>query len=150
MYVIDATYFDERFLFHVITGRRYFSKSLLLPWDFLNRHIVAFFEKSVLKEVRILRYFHNKCTVLILMLMLSSKIKISILYLYIFEKLSQLTFFMITFFTLFYFLTVWHFSLRVFFFLFVEKLKNISESMFLHKTVDLNKAVLKKTMTTQE
>ena len=127
-YVIDATYFDERFLFHVITGRRYFSKSLSLPWDFLNRHIVVFFETSVLKEVRILRYFHNKCAVLILML--SSKIKISVLYLYILEKLSQLTFFMITFFTLFYFLTVSHFSLRVFLFFFLKNSKHLWKHVF--------------------
>ena len=30
VYVIDATCFDECFLIHVITGRRFFSKSLLL------------------------------------------------------------------------------------------------------------------------
>ena len=46
-----------------------------LLWDFFNRHIVVFFETSVLKEVRILRYLHNNSAVLILML--SYKIKLS-------------------------------------------------------------------------
>ena len=52
-----------------------FSKSLLLPWYFLNRHNVIFFETSVLEEVRILRYLHNNSALLILMP--SSKIKLS-------------------------------------------------------------------------
>ena len=41
------------------------SKGLSLFWDFFNRHIAVFFETSVLKEVRILHYFHNNNTVLI-------------------------------------------------------------------------------------
>ena len=75
VYVIDATCFDECFLFHVISGTRYFSKSLSLLWDFFNQ--MFFFETNVLKEVRALRYLHNNSAVLILMLMLSSKIKLS-------------------------------------------------------------------------
>ena len=54
-----------------------FPKSLSLLWDFFNRHIFIFFEISVLKEVRILRYLHNNSAVLILMLILSSKMKLS-------------------------------------------------------------------------
>ena len=42
------------FLFFMITGRHCFSCSLSLLWDFLKRHVAAFFEASVLKEVRIL------------------------------------------------------------------------------------------------
>ena len=52
-----------------------FSKSLSLLWDLFNRHFAFFFETSVLKEVRILRYLHNNSAVLILML--SYKIKLS-------------------------------------------------------------------------
>ena len=33
--------------------------------DFSNRHVVEFFEKSVLKEIRILRYLHINSTMLI-------------------------------------------------------------------------------------
>ena len=51
-----------------------FSKSLSLLWNFFNRHIVVFFEISVLKEVRILRYLHNNNAALILMLMLQNKV----------------------------------------------------------------------------
>ena len=36
----------------------FFCKSLSLLWDSFSRHIVAFFEKSVLKEVCTLRYLH--------------------------------------------------------------------------------------------
>ena len=61
-----------------------FSKSLSLLWGFFNRHIVVFFETSVLKEVRILRYLHNNSAVL----MLISKKSYPIPYLYILEKLS--------------------------------------------------------------
>ena len=79
---------------------------------FFNRHTVAFFETSVLKEVLILRYLHNISVVLILMLMLSSKKGYPILYLYILEKLSYVAdfFYDYVFYTL-YFLTVSHFSL---------------------------------------
>ena len=66
VYLIDTTCFDEYcFLFHVITRRHYFYKSLSLLWHFLNRHIVAFFETSVWKEIRILCYLHNNSAVLI-------------------------------------------------------------------------------------
>ena len=41
-----------------------FSKSLSLLWDLFNRHIVVFFETSVLKEVRILRFLYNNSAVL--------------------------------------------------------------------------------------
>ena len=110
VYVIDATCFDECFLFHVIAGRRYFFSEIVVTVRFFNRHIVAFFETSVLKEVRILRYLHNNSVVLILML--SSKKSYPIPYLYILEKLLYVAgFFTITFFTMFIFLTVLHFSL---------------------------------------
>ena len=42
-----------------------FSKSLSLLWDLFNRHIVVFFETSVWKEVRILRFLYNNSAVLI-------------------------------------------------------------------------------------
>ena len=54
-------------MFHEITLKLYFMKCIerkisqfILPFrDFFSRHIVAFFEASVLKEVCILRYLHN-------------------------------------------------------------------------------------------
>ena len=98
MYVIDATGFDECFLFHVMAGRRYFFSKFVVTVRFFSRHIVVFFETSVLKEVRILRYLRNNSAVLILMLMLSSKKSYRILCLNILEKLSELTFFLIIFF----------------------------------------------------
>ena len=62
-----------------------FPKSVSLLWNFFTRHVHFFFETSALKEVRILRYLHNKSAVLILMPMLSSKIKLSYTILYIFD-----------------------------------------------------------------
>ena len=117
VYVIDATCFDGCFLFHVIAGRRYFFSKFVVTVKFFSTailsFIVVFFKTSVLKEVLILRYLHNNSVVLTLMLMLSSTKSYRILYLYILEKhLYVADFFMITFFTLFIFLTAPHFSLQ--------------------------------------
>ena len=108
-----------------------------LLWDFFNRHIVVFFETSVLKEVRILRYLHNNSVVLILMLMLSSKKSYPILYLYILEKLSYVAdfFYDNVFYTLYFFNCSTLFFIKLFFFFW--KTQNISESMFLHNIVEL-------------
>ena len=59
MYVEDTTCFDECFLFHVVTERDFLQK---LVGDSFNRHIVAFFEKSVLKEVCILYISSTQCS----------------------------------------------------------------------------------------
>ena len=48
-----------------MTGSHFFCKTLSLFWDSFSRQIVAFFETSVLKEIRVLRYFHNKSAVFI-------------------------------------------------------------------------------------
>ena len=45
----------------------YFFIKVCRDWDFFNRHIVAFFETTVLKEVRILRYLLSNSSVSILM-----------------------------------------------------------------------------------
>ena len=118
VYVIDATCFDECFLFHVIAGRRYFFSEIVVTVRFFNRHIVAFFETSVLKEVRILRYLHNNSVVLILMLMLSSKKSYPILYLYILEKLLYVAgfFYDNVFYTLYLFNCSTLFFIKLFFF----------------------------------
>ena len=65
VYVVDTTCFDECFLFHLITGVIVFCKSLSLLWDSSSRHIVAFFETSVLRKVRILCYLNSNSAVLI-------------------------------------------------------------------------------------
>ena len=53
-FTVDTTCFDECFLFYLIIGSHCVCKSLsLLFKDFFSRHIVAFFELSVLIEVRI-------------------------------------------------------------------------------------------------
>ena len=62
VYVIDATCFDECFLFRVVLEGIIFDKSWSLLWNSLNRHIVAFFEASILKEVRILRILSPPCS----------------------------------------------------------------------------------------
>ena len=54
VYVIGTTCFDECFLFYVISGRHYFSWKFIVILILLKRHVAAFFEASVLKEVRIL------------------------------------------------------------------------------------------------
>ena len=54
VYVIGTTCFDECFLFYVISGRHYFSWKFIVILILLERHVPAFFEASVLKEVRIL------------------------------------------------------------------------------------------------
>ena len=66
VYVIDITCFDKCFLFHVINGRHcFFVKIYHYPKSFLNLHIVAFLETSVLKEVCSLNYLHNNSLILI-------------------------------------------------------------------------------------
>ena len=54
VYFIVTACFHKCFLFHVITGRHCFYKSLLISWGFFNRHVLALFEASNWKEVRIL------------------------------------------------------------------------------------------------
>ena len=55
VYVVGTTCFDECFLFYVITGRHYFSLKINFSLrDFFKGYVTAFFEGSVLKEVRIL------------------------------------------------------------------------------------------------
>ena len=54
VYVIATTYFDECFLLYVITGRHCFSWKFATTLRFFKHHAAAFFEASVLKEVRIL------------------------------------------------------------------------------------------------
>ena len=94
VYVIDATCFDECFLFHVIAGRCYFFQSLSSLWDFFNRKLSfslkqVFWKKSVFCAVSTRTVSTNTTTlVLILMLILSSKKSYPILYLYILVKLS--------------------------------------------------------------
>ena len=51
MCVAGTTFFNECFLFHVITGRHLFYR---YPEVFFNLHAVALFETSVLKEVCVL------------------------------------------------------------------------------------------------
>ena len=66
VYVIGITCFNQYFLFYVITGRHYFlQKVYLFSEGFSDNHAPVFFERSILKEVRILRYFHNNITVVI-------------------------------------------------------------------------------------
>ena len=72
--MLDSTCFDECFLFHVVTGRRYFSWKFVITVRFFQPPYCCFLWTSVLKEVHILRYLHNNNTVLILML--SSKIQL--------------------------------------------------------------------------
>ena len=54
VYVIGTTCFDECFSFYVITKRHYFSWKFIITLRLFKRHFAAFFEASVLKEVRIL------------------------------------------------------------------------------------------------
>ena len=75
--IVDATCFDECFLFHVITGKRYFFQQVIFTVRFFQPPYCRFLKASVLKEVRILYYLQNNAAVLILMVMLSSKIKLS-------------------------------------------------------------------------
>ena len=91
-----------------------------LLWNFFNRHIAVFFETSVLKEVRILRYLHNNSVVLILML--SSEKSYPILYLYMLEKLLYVAeFFNNVFYTFYFFNFSTLFFIKLF--SFFEKLK---------------------------
>ena len=53
--IIVIISFDECFLFYVINRKHFCYISLSFLWVFCNRHVITFFETSVLKEVRILR-----------------------------------------------------------------------------------------------
>ena len=54
LFIIDRTSFDECFLFYVITASSIFTQIYRYPEAYCNRHVAAFFETNVLKEVRIL------------------------------------------------------------------------------------------------
>ena len=66
VYVIGTTCFDECFCIPFDNW-----KTLLLikvcccPFSFFNRHVLAFFETRVLKEVRFLHYLRNNSAILI-------------------------------------------------------------------------------------
>ena len=115
--VIDATCFDECFLFHMVTRRHYFWQKLL--WDSFNRHIVAFFETSVLKELHILRILSPQCSAD----NGSANTKVT--------KWS------------YHCCTLFIFWLSALFFTneFLWKTQNLSESMFLHNRIFINSLV---------
>ena len=72
VYVIDTTCFGKSLLFQDI----FFYKRFLIPWGLFNRHVLALFETSDLKEVLVsFFYLHNTSTVLINTKIKSSKIK---------------------------------------------------------------------------
>ena len=55
-------------MFVILSDKRkklIFIKVYYYSEDFSNRHVVEFFEKNVLKEIRILRYLHINSTMLI-------------------------------------------------------------------------------------
>ena len=87
-YVIDATCFDECFLFHVIPGRLYFFSKFVVTVRFLQPPYCRFLSDKYFERSPYFTHLHNNSAVLILMLMLSSKKSYRILYLYILEKLS--------------------------------------------------------------
>ena len=98
-----------------------------LLWDFFNHHIVVFFETSILKEVRILRYLHNNSAVLILML--SYKIKLShTILIHTWKTFVADFFYDKVFHTLYFFNSSTLFFIKLFFFFW--KTQNTSESMF--------------------
>ena len=67
VYIIDTTYFNECFLFHVIAGRHNFYTDLSLSRDLMNRHVAVFFETSALKEAALYtRYLHDDITMLLI------------------------------------------------------------------------------------
>ena len=101
VYVIDATCFDECFLFRFIPFDNWKTLFLIkvvviLIWDFFTRYIVAFFETRVWKEVRISP--QQQC---------SADTKVSKQSCHILYLTNLLTYSMITF----YFVTVLNFSL---------------------------------------
>ena len=54
-------------MFVILSDKRkklIFIKVYYYSEDFSNRHVVEFFEKNVLKEIRILRYLHINSTML--------------------------------------------------------------------------------------
>ena len=56
VYLIGTTLFNKCFLFHVITERQFLIKVYRYPEILFNRHVLAFFERSDLEEVRILSF----------------------------------------------------------------------------------------------
>ena len=111
VYVIDVTCFDKCFLFDVIAGRRYFFwKFVIIVWYF-QRPYCRFLSSKYFERSPYFTHLHNNIAVLILILVLSSKKKLSYTILIYTWKTFVTDFFMVTFFTLFVFLTVPHFSL---------------------------------------
>ena len=66
VYVIDATCFDECFLFHVTIERWFLFLKVCCGFEiFLTAILLLFFEESILNKVCILRYLHNNRELLI-------------------------------------------------------------------------------------
>ena len=123
-YVIDATCSDKCFLFHVITGRRYFFFNFVVTLRFFLTILLSFSLRQVFWKTSIF-YLHNNSAVLILML--SSKIMLSYTILIQTWETFAGFFYDKVFYTL-YFMTVPHFFLWMSFFF--EKLKTSLKSYF--------------------
>ena len=102
LYVIDATCFDECFLSHVISGRRYFFYKLVLTLRFFNRHIFIFFETSVLEKVHILYFLRNNNTILIQLIPKFRNVT-TVYYTYIWETFVANLFYDKVFYTMLFF-----------------------------------------------
>ena len=111
VYVIDVTCFDKCFLFDVIAGRRYFFWKFVITVWYFQPPYCRFLSSKYFERSPYFTHLHNNIAVLILILVLSSKKKLSYTILIYTWKTFVTDFFMITFFTLFVFLTVPHFSL---------------------------------------
>ena len=101
-----------------------FSKRLLLVWDFFNRHIAVFFKASVLKEVRILCYFHNNSPVLIP----KFQNKANLYYIYTWQILEADLFCGNVFYTLYFF-----YCCSLFYMSFFENLKTSMNACFYNR-----------------
>ena len=103
VFVMDATCFDEYFLFHVITGKHYFLQKFVAT---LRAYCCVIWNKCFERSLYFTLYLYSS------VLIPTFQVKLSYTK-FILDKLSSRTYFMITFFiySLLDFLAVPHFSL---------------------------------------
>ena len=130
VYVIDATWFDKCFLFHVIAGRHYFFWKFVVTVRFFQPPYCRFLSSKYFERSPYFTHLHNNSAVLILMLMLISKKSYPILYLYILEKLSYVAdfFYDNVFYTLYFFNCSTLFFIKLF--LFLKNSKHLWKHVF--------------------
>ena len=139
VYVIDATYLDECFLFHMIAGRRYFFTEFVVTVRFFQPPYCCFlWNKCFEKSPYFMLSPQKQCST---NTNANAKFQKSLSYTILIHTWKTFVhswlFYDKVFYTLYLFNCSTLFFIKLFFFFW--KTQNVPESMFLHNTVELFK-----------